>query len=147
MGEGDKAWYQSPWLWGGCGCAAGCVLLPILLVVLVGGGAFFALRSSGVAQEAMERARQDPELAAALGEPIETGWLIQGNISIQNDGGSADFSLPISGPHGKGRLYVVAERRAGEWIFRDLYAVVDGREDPIELTAPPPAEEAGPQSL
>ena len=131
----EKAWYENPWLWGGCGCCAGCLLIPILLAAVLGGGVFYAFKSSGIQQEALERVRAHPEAVAALGEPIESGWLIQGSINLSGDEGTADFSLPVSGPVGEGKLYVVAHRQAGEWTFEELLLRVEGRDEPIDLLA------------
>jgi hypothetical protein len=141
MRDARKAWYENPWLWGGCGCCGGCLVLPLLLIALAGGTAFVAVARTGVLQDAKEIARNHPALQQALGEPVEVGWMMQGNINVSNDRGEADFSLPVSGPHGEGRLYVEAEKVDGEWIFRDLYAVVDGIEEPIDLLG------SGPQQL
>lgn len=150
----EKAWYQSPWLWGVGGCCLGCLLIPILAVAILGGGIFYAFRSTGVQQEALERARANPEAVAALGEPIESGWLIQGSINVSNDRGDADFSLPVSGPKGKGRIHVVAHRREGKWEYEELELRVEGRDEAIDLLGAgggnlplernPPLEESSP---
>jgi hypothetical protein len=128
-----KAWYENPWTCGTCGCCLGCVVLPLVLVALLGGGLAFTLWQTGVVQEAGERAKASPALLEALGEPVEVGFLMQGEVNVDDEGGRADFSLPVSGPRGEGRLHVRAEREAGEWVFSELYAVVEGRRDPIDL--------------
>lgn len=137
---GERAWYQNPWLWGAGGCCAGCILIPLLLVAILGGGIFYAFTSSGVQEEAMERLRAHPQAVAALGEPIEAGWMIQGSINLSNDEGTADFSVPVSGPAGEGRLYVVAFRRTGEWTFEELLLRVEGGGGEIDLLAAAEAE-------
>lgn len=116
----------TPWIWGGVGCCAGCIVIPVVLVAVLGGGVVYLFRSSGIQEEVLGRVRADPEAVAALGEPIEAGWLIQGSIHLSDDGGEADFSLPVSGPDGSGRVYVVAQRRAGEWRFEELVLRVEG---------------------
>lgn len=122
----ERSWNQSPWLWGGVGCCLGCILIPVVLVAVLGGGVVYLFQSSGIQDEVLERVRTHPEAVAALGEPIEAGWLIQGSIHLSDDGGEADFSLPVSGPDGSGRAYVVAQRRAGEWQFEELVLRVEG---------------------
>ena len=137
-GGEKKGCARNPWAWGIGGCCLGCVLLPVLFVTVLGGGAFWAFRSSGVNQEALELARAHPEAVEALGEPIEAGWLVQGSINVSNDRGEADFSIPVSGPRGEGRLYIVAERRAGEWEYQELLLRVEGRNERIDLLAGEP---------
>ena len=122
----EKTVFQNPWVWGGCGCCLGLIILPFALMTLGIGGAFFAFRNVGIQDEAMDRLRSSPAVVQALGEPIEMGWMMSGSINLENDGGDADYSMPVSGPNGKGRMYVDASRFGGEWRFDELYVVVDG---------------------
>lgn len=133
--EGEKAWYQNPWLWGAGGCCVGCIAIPLVLAAVLGGGIFYAFKGSGVQDEAMARLRANPRAVAALGEPIEAGWMFQGSINLPNDEGEADFSQPVSGPQGAGRLHVTAFRRAGTWTFEELVLRVEGSGEEIDLLA------------
>ena len=83
----------------------------------------------------MARARANPEVVAALGEPIESGLLISGSINVEGSGGNVDVSIPISGPKGSGTLYVVGTR-----IGRALAVLQDGGRGPRPPIAhrPPP---------
>lgn len=144
-----KKWYESPWVWVTSGCCLGCVVVPLVLVGVFGAGIFYLFKSTGVRDEAVERARTHPAVVEALGEPIEAGWMIQGSINIHHEGGDpnepsgeADFSLPLSGPEGEGRLYVRARRFGGEWVYEELSLAVEGRGSPIDLL-----EEAAPGLL
>ena len=88
--EGNMAprggWFSRNWKWA---LPVGC-LLPLVLcgggilvfVFVVYGAVTGAIRSSDAYQEGMSRARSNPEVVAALGEPIESGWLISGNINV-----------------------------------------------------------------
>lgn len=127
-----SAW-GNPWLWGGVGCCLGCVALPVLLVTVLGVGIAGIFSSSGVFDAAMERARANPEVVEALGEPIERGWLIHGEVNISTDSGHADLSVPIHGPRGRGKLYLLGDKVNGEWVFERLEVRVEGREEPIDL--------------
>ena len=140
----EKTVFQNPWVWGGCGCCLGLIILPFALMFLGIGGAFFAFRNVGIQDEAMDRVRANPAVVEALGEPIEMGWMMSGSVNIETDGGEADYSMPISGPNGEGRMYVDAERIDGVWRFDELYVRVDGEridviggvELPMESSAP-----------
>ncbi len=124
----EKRWYQSPWFWGVGGCCAGCLILPLAFVAIVGVGTLAVFRNLDVHQEALARLRADPRAVAALGEPIEAGWLPQGNIETSGSSGEADFAISVSGPQGSGTLYVEAEKRAGQWTYRLLILEVEGGE-------------------
>lgn len=96
----------------------------------------FSFRSSGVYADAMETARNNPDIQETLGTPIEPGWFISGNINVSGQSGSANFTVPLEGPRGKGRLSVVADKIAGTWEFDELVFQADGDTEPIDLLFP-----------
>lgn len=107
------------------GCVGGIIGCGAILAFLVcaafgAGSIFYFLRSSDVYQMAMAEAQQHPGVVARLGEPIEDGWLMSGSIETSNGDGSADFSIPLSGPNGSGTLAVEATRSNGVWEFTQL---------------------------
>ena len=132
-GEENRGWFARNWVWL---LPVGCLGMIVLAVLLVG-GIFFAvtaaIRTSDVYRTALERARQNPEVVAALGEPIEVGWLVSGNISVNGPEGEANLSLPLHGPRGSATLYLVANKVAGEWVYERLEVAVDGTDVRIDL--------------
>lgn len=134
----QRSWWSRNWKWalpvGGC-------LLP--LVLCGGGGLIFffgvygaitgAIRSSDAYSEGMARARANPEVVAALGEPIESGFWIGGNIETSGPSGTVDVSIPISGPKGSGTLYVEGTRSANRWQYSTMAVEVPGRSTPIDV--------------
>jgi hypothetical protein len=102
-------------------------LASIFLVV------FGAMRSSGAYQIAISRARESPEVVEALGEPVEAGWFISGNINVSGPSGDASLSIPVSGPRGAGTIYLVAEKIAGEWVFERLEVELEGSGERLDL--------------
>ncbi len=127
----------------GCllGCASwtgrlGVLIFGLLVVGFIGGVFFFitsSFKSSPVYQQAMEAARSDGAVAAALGTPIDSGWLITGSISEQGLSGDADLIIPIAGPRGRGTLYASARKGNGTWQFYTLAVQVDGDNEVIQL--------------
>jgi hypothetical protein len=117
----------------------GCLILLLPLLALTGfvGGilaiVFGSIRSTDVYQEALARARSSPAVVEALGEPVEDGLFMGGNISVTGPSGSADISIPLHGPKGKGTIYAVASKSAGRWEYQTLEVAVEGREDRIDL--------------
>ncbi|HVK53377.1 MAG TPA: cytochrome c oxidase assembly factor Coa1 family protein [Pseudoxanthomonas sp.] len=131
-----RNWWERNWKWfvptlivTGMLCIAGFIALVFGLINGL-------MRSSEPYQTAMERAQTQPQVIAALGEPITAGWLVQGNISTQGTQGSADLAIPLSGPRGKGVLYVVGEQAAGQWHYEVMVVRVPGQAGPIELRRP-----------
>ncbi len=132
-----RSWWSRNWKWA---LPVGC-LLPILvcgggfavLFLAIFGAVSGAVKSSEPYQEAMSRARANPEVVAALGEPIEPGWMISGNISVSGPSGNVDVSIPISGPKGSGTLYVVGTRAAGRWQYQTMDVEIPGRAGRIDL--------------
>lgn len=110
----------------GGGCKLAVIIVVLAGVAFVGlfvGIFFFVMRmmtSNGAYQGALEKARKNPEVVALVGEPVEPGTFITGNINTSNDSGRADLSIPISGPKGSGTLRVIAEMQLGVWKFKHL---------------------------
>jgi Cytochrome oxidase complex assembly protein 1 len=100
-----------------------------------------AMRSSDVAKEAIARAQASQLVAQRLGAPISEGWLISGSINVSPGAGDADLSLPISGPKGKGTVYVRAQKSAGTWAYIMMVATTEGSNDRIDLLASASAPE------
>ena len=121
-------WWQRNWKW--CVPVLVALLLALFAACVIGFVAliFGAIKSAGPYQHAVARAQADPAVIAALGDPIGTGWFVQGNISVDGASGKADLAIPLDGARADGTLYVVAEKRAGEWRYETLAVNVDGGE-------------------
>lgn len=122
----QPGWWQRNWKW--CVPVLATLLLALFAAFAFGIVAlvFGAIRSSGPYQHAVTRAQSDPAVIAALGEPIHAGWFVQGNINLNGASGKADLAIPLDGARTDGTLYVVAEKRAGEWRYETLAINVDG---------------------
>ncbi len=129
----QKNWFQRSWKWL---VPLGCLGLIVLCVTFVGGILLIvsgAIKSSDVYQQALQKATSSSAVIEALGEPITPGWMPQGSINVSGPTGSADLSIPISGPKNSGTLYVVAAKAAGDWQFTRLEVAVNGQPDRINL--------------
>jgi hypothetical protein len=132
----QKGWFGRNWKWF---VPTGCLSLIALagaIVVAVVYLAFGTIKSSYPYQEAMTRTRANADAVRALGEPIEAGWLISGNINVNNSSGSADLSIPVSGPKKSGKVYVVATKRMGSWSLSALELEVEGDAKRINILIP-----------
>ena len=110
-----------------------CILLVVGGAAGIIGAVFGSIKSSDVYQGALTAAMEDTQVIDALGEPVEAGLIPSGSISVENNSGDASLSIPISGPKGKGTLYVEAVRSAGSWEYTLLEVTVDGRPGRINL--------------
>ena len=128
------SWWSRNWKWF---VPTGCCLTPLVL-----GGAFAAfiiivvfgaMKQSDVYQTAVARAKADQRVTAALGTPITEGWWLSGSTKVTGGSGEADLSIPISGPKGKGTIYAVATKFAGEWTFLKLAVKIDSSGEMIDL--------------
>lgn len=130
----QKSWFGRNWLWvlplGGC--------LTIILIIVFGIGALFfgistAIKDSTPVEYAIERAKNNDEVEQILGHNIEIDGMFNGNLSLIDDGGIVDISIPIKGDKGYGKLIVKGEKFDGEWVFEDLYIIIKGSAEKINL--------------
>jgi len=136
LSTASSTWLGRNWKWL---LPAGILLLLLLLAIFVGGILFIvetSFRHSDCYVQALVRARADPQVVEKLGQPIEAGWTASGSINISGSSGNADISIPISGPKGKGTLYVVAKKSAGRWEFQTLQVEINGEQERINLLRP-----------
>ncbi len=119
-------WWQRNWKWF---VPVGCLTT---LLIAAGGLAmilslvFGLMKSSDVYSEALARARTDPAVIAALGQPIEDGWFAGGHIRTNGPRGEAELAIPISGPKGEATIYLEARKSAGRWLFSTLEVELSG---------------------
>jgi hypothetical protein len=122
----------------------GCLTL-IFLIVVFGGVTITvitaSLRRSDVYKQALAKAAENPQVRQQIGEPIRAAWLVSGELHVNGSTGSANLSIPISGPQGRGVIRAVAFKSGGEWRFTYLQVCVEGRNECIDLLSVQPPEE------
>ena len=128
-----QGWFGRNWKWF---VPTGCATLLVLFLCFIAG--IFAvvatsMKSSDAYKEAMARAQADPRVIEKIGQPMRSGWFVSGSVNTNPASGQADLSIPISGPNGKGKIYVGAKKTAGRWRFETLEVEVDGSPDRIDL--------------
>lgn len=124
-GEG---WWSRNWKW----CVpTGCftlIALGVAFFVCIFFLVFSALKSSDAYKTALESAKKDTRVTAALGTPIHDGLIPSGKTNVTGPSGEADLGIPISGPKGSATIYAVATKSGGQWTFSKLEVQVDGGE-------------------
>ena len=115
------------------------VITPVLfcggLLTLVFSMAFGALKNEWYYEQAVARTRANPEVTAILGTPVDAGFP-SGRLNSTGRARHADLSIPISGPDGKGTIYVVAEKSDGQWSFSTLEVAIQPSGELIDLMGP-----------
>ncbi len=129
----SKNWWGRNWKWF---VPVGCLSMLLLFVGSVAAIltlTFGMMKSSDAYGMAMARAQASPQVRQALGEPFEAGYMVSGRVNVNGAAGDADMAIPLTGPKGSGTLYLVAEKSAGEWIFKKLVLEVDASGARIDL--------------
>lgn len=92
----------------------------VLFVIPLFFGVDAMMRSSDAYKLTMNTAQASPCVTNALGSPLEPGWMMGGSITESSIEGSAELSIPVRGPKGKGSLDVQAKKLNGNWRIDSL---------------------------
>jgi hypothetical protein len=126
-------WWKRNWEWF---VPLGCLSMAILFVVFVASIVlivFSAVKSTDVYKDALARAKAHPAVIEALGSPITEGFLVSGNTNVNGASGEANLSIPVSGPKGKGTIYVAATKSLGRWNYSGLVLEIAKTHQRIDL--------------
>jgi hypothetical protein len=126
-------WWTRNWKWF---VPLGCFTVGLMFLIFAGSIVvivFSAMKSTDVYKEALARAKADPAVIEALGSPIKDGFLLSGNTNVNGASGESNLAIPISGPKGKGTIYVSATKSLGRWIYSGLVVELSGTHDRIDL--------------
>lgn len=76
------------------------------------------LKQAPVMTEAFLRISTDARVREALGEPIQTGWAVTGELEDLPDQGTARMDFSVRGPKGPAAVKLRAEKSpAGTWRY------------------------------
>ncbi len=129
-----KSWFARNWGW--AVPLGGCLTIIILFFVFLGSlifGVSEIMTNSDPYKQALTKVQEDTYVIDILGEPIDTDGIMQGKISFTNGVGDANISVPIKGPKGKARLYVVGTKQNDEWNYSDMYVIISETDEQIDL--------------
>ena len=130
-------WWNRNWKWFvPVGCL-GTLTLFIAFVVSIAVIVFSAVKSTDVYKDALARARVNPSVIEMIGSPIKEGFLVSGNTNVNGASGEANLSIPISGPKGKGTIYVAASKSLGRWNYSGLIVEIAKTHQRIDLLQSP----------
>jgi hypothetical protein len=126
-------WWGRNWKWFVPVLAAVMLALFAAFIAAIFAFVFGMMKSSEPYQEAVTRATAEPLIIQALGEPIESGYFVQGNINTNGLSGEAALAIPLKGPKGVAKIYVEATRSAGQWDYKTLVVQIEGGSQRIDL--------------
>ncbi|MBS1809578.1 MAG: hypothetical protein JST84_15570 [Acidobacteria bacterium] len=132
----QKNWWGRNWKWF---VPTGCLTMVLAcggFITLIFTFVLGALKSSDVYKESIAKARTNPQVTAALGTPIEPGFWVSGNISVENSSGNAEMTIPISGPNGSGTIYVTGTKSAGKWNYSTMVCEIGSTGNRVNLSPP-----------
>ena len=116
--------------WARWGLAAWAVFVLLCAGLLFASSAW--IKGSEPFQLAMERLQAEPEAVEMIGTPMATGFP-SGKVQESGAGGTASLAVPVSGPRGKGTVYVEASRSLGLWQIDRAVLEEDGTGRRISL--------------
>ena len=128
-----RNWWKRNWKWF---VPLGCFSIALLFVVFVGSVVvivFSAVKSTDVYKDALTRAKSHPAVIEALGSPVTEGFLVSGNTNVNGASGEANLAIPVSGPKGKGTIYVAAKKSLGRWEYSGLVLEIANTHQRIDL--------------
>lgn len=130
----QPSWWKRNWKW--AVPVGGCLTIVLLFIALVGLGIFGVSKLFSSSQPyayALEQATTNEQVIELLGEPVEASGIMQGSINLSNNEGNANIAIPIKGPNGKGKVYVVGEKRNDTWTYSELEVRIEENSEVINL--------------
>lgn len=118
----------------------GLGILGLLLVMFAGSILLFVrglMFKAEPTRVAIARAQANQQVLQRLGAKVREGWLITGNIQLDNDTGHADLEIPIAGPRGEAEIHAVADKEFGRWQYREMRVGSPNTEETIDLIGNP----------
>ncbi len=94
------------------------------------------LRGNPAVKTAMNLVSSSPEATVALGTPIKVGPGMHGIVHDFAASGYAILTIQVSGPSGKGTVYVMANRSSDGWGIERAVLEIASRSQKIDLTPP-----------
>ena len=121
-----QPWWRRRWkLVVAAACAVGALVIACFI-----GGVFAlvhgAMTGSDAYRHAVEVARRDARVQAALGTPIRERWFVLGSIATGGGNGHAHLVIPLEGSRGRADVTVDADQVDGAWRYRRLVAALPG---------------------
>lgn len=105
--------------WRNAGLIIFFVLIPFMLIPIMS-------MMKGEAYDLSVKALQtDPQVISMVGQNVEPGFLVLGEISYSVSGSNANLNYSIEGTKGTAEVYVYATNIADQWTLQELLVISD----------------------
>ncbi len=84
----------------------------------------------------LEAIKSHKEVVQLIGSPIEAGFFVSGGIRVSGSGGQASLQYSVSGPKGTAEAYVVAVKKKGKWVLREVVVHSEKQQKEIQVILP-----------
>lgn len=91
------------------------VFLPSIFFFVTG-----IMKNSEAYELSFAELKNNTEVIQMLGNPIDSGFFVTGQIRTGGGSGNAEISYSISGPNGEATAYVYAVKEMGKWKLLQL---------------------------
>lgn len=108
----QRGWFGRNWKW----CIPLLVLVAIILGLFIAVLPFLKLRASQPYKMALEAVQADPAVIEKLGEPVEAGWTISGNLTENN----CQIFFDVTGPKETADVTGQARTFDNVWSFSHI---------------------------
>jgi len=119
---------QRKWAWAG---GLVWVVLATSLIATV----FTIMRQSEPFRMSFHEIQRHREAVSLLGEPIEPGLFVTGNVSTSPDG-EADLHYSVTGSKAKGDVSVYALKQAGRWTLEEVIVELPATHQRVSVIPP-----------
>jgi hypothetical protein len=90
------------------------VVLPLFFILI------FSMLKGEAYNQSLIKIKENAEVIALVGEPIEPDYFISGNINTSGPNGQAALKYSISGPNGSADVYLYATKHMESWNLDQL---------------------------
>lgn len=116
-----RGWWKRNWRWFVPAFFLGLLVLLGVCAVIVWWIVFGALKSSEPYKMALEQVKNDPQVIARLGQPVEDdAWFPSGYVNIEGERGQTQLNFEVAGPNGRARVAIRGNCMEGKWALVEL---------------------------
>lgn len=109
------------------------IWIVFLVVVISVPAALFAIRNSDVFQGSLDLVSKNAQVIEAVGEPIQSGWVVAGRIKTSGSTGEASLNYSIKGLKDSGQVEMEAVRAFGKWKYTKIQVLLENSKNVIDV--------------
>ncbi len=87
-------------------------------------------------QDALAKVRQHKEASELLGKPIETLFLMEGEVQYYDNRNVVKMTIPIKGSKAKGRMDIEANKINNNWVYERIRVRVKNPKNFVDIIDP-----------